>query len=166
MRAAPRRKRGTQDLELDLFREDRPSPRRRRAPRGNEKLRPELAVERFLGLGERAAVGAGGEIFPATIGDQEGHVGAPPRLDRLVRDIERRMQDRARGEAREEAFDLDELPGTQHRVAGADGEAAGEDGGVVELGDVALVEVAEAVDELAVAGSAATISMFSTFSRR
>jgi len=41
--------------------------------------------------------------------------------------------------------------GAGDRVGGADGEAGGEDGLVVELGDEALVEVAEAVDEVVVA---------------
>ncbi|BFO21905.1 hypothetical protein SHKM778_82930 [Streptomyces sp. KM77-8] len=46
---------------------------------------------------------------------------------------------------------LEEFAGAGDGVGGADGEAGGEDGGVVQLGDEALVEVAQAVDEVVVA---------------
>lgn len=72
-------------------------------------------------------------------------------LDRLVADADRRVECRTGGDAREDAFLLEEFAGTGDGVGGADGEAGGEDRGVVELGDEALVEVAEPVDQVVVA---------------
>ncbi len=62
------------------------------------------------------------------------------------------MQGGPGGDTGEDALFAQQLAGTGHRVGGADGEAGGEDGLVVELGDEALVEVAQAVDEVVVAG--------------
>ena len=41
---------------------------------------PELAFEGLFGIGQGAAVGARGQVFPAAVGDHEGDVGPPARL--------------------------------------------------------------------------------------
>lgn len=74
-----------------------------------------------------------------------------PRLDGLVADADRGVERCAGGDAREDALLLEEFAGAGDGVGGADGEAGGEDGRVVELGDEALVEVAQAVHEVVVA---------------
>ena len=61
------------------------------------------------------------------------------------------MQDRAGRDAGEDALLLDQLAGAPQRVLGSDGEPGVEHGGVVQLRDEAFVDVAQAVDELAVA---------------
>src|SRR6476469_4148953 len=58
-------------------------PRSRSRPRpGDGHLGPELALEAVLGLVDGAFVGAGGEVLPAAVADDEGDVGALARLDR------------------------------------------------------------------------------------
>lgn len=74
-----------------------------------------------------------------------------PRLDGLVAHADRRVECGAGGDAREDALLLEEFAGAGDRVGRADGEAGGEDRGVVELGDEALVQVAESVDQVVVA---------------
>src|SRR5690606_4909916 len=113
--------------------------------------RPQLAFEPALGLLEGAVVGAGGQVFPAAVGDHEGDVGASARLQRLAADADRGVQDGAGAEAREDALLGDQLPGAPDGVVGSDGETRAEHGLVVELRDEALVDVAQAVDQLAVA---------------
>src|SRR5690349_3349331 len=121
-------------------------------PVAKKALRPELALERLDGLFRGGGrVDAGGEVLPAAVGDDERDVGALSRLDRFPADADGRVQGRAGGDAREDALLLEEFTGAGDRVGGADREAAGEDGGVVELGDEALVEVAQTVDEVVVA---------------
>ena len=80
-----------------------------------------------------------------------------PRLDGLRRLPQRSVQDRAGRDPGEDALRLEELTHPAYGVTRADGEARVDQGLVVQLGDEALVEVAQPVDELAVAGLAATI---------
>src|SRR6476469_4528707 len=115
------------------------------------RLGPELAVEAVLGLVDGALVGAGREVLPAAVADDEGDVGGLPRLDRLGGLAERGVEDRAGGDAGEDALELEQLAHTAYGVARADREAGVDERGVVELGDEPLVEVAQAVDQLAVA---------------
>jgi hypothetical protein len=61
------------------------------------------------------------------------------------------VQDRAGRDAGEDALLLDQLAGAAQRLARADGEAGRQHRAVVELGHEALVDVAQAVDQLAVA---------------
>src|SRR5690606_32237213 len=115
-------------------------------------LRPELSLELLDGLlGGGRRVDAGGEVLPAAVGDDEDDVGAPALLQGLPADAEGRVQGRSGGDAREDALLLEQLPGAGDRVGGADRVAGGQDGGVVQLGDEALVEVAQAVDQVVVA---------------
>ncbi len=71
--------------------------------------------------------------------------------DRLLADADRGVQRRAGGDAGEDAFLGEEFAGAADRVLGADREAGGEHRLVVELGDEALVEVAQPVDHVVVA---------------
>ena len=71
--------------------------------------------------------------------------------DLLVGDAERGVQDRAGRDAGEDALALDQLAGAADGVVRADREPGVEQRRVVELGDEALVDVAQAVDQLAVA---------------
>ena len=113
---------------------------------------PELALQGLDGfLCRGRGVDAGREVLPAAVGDDEDDVRALARLDGLAADADRGVQCGAGGDAREDALLLEELAGAGDRVRRADGEAGGEDGGVVQLGDEALVEVAQAVDEVVVA---------------
>src|SRR3954453_5723225 len=107
---------------------------------------PELALEVVLRLVERAFVGAGREVLPAAVADDERDVRAVTGLDRLGRDAERRVQDRAGGDAREDAFRRPQLARPPYGVAWADREARSQDRLVVQLGHKALVEVAQPVD--------------------
>ena len=63
---------------------------------------------------------------------------------------ERGVQDRAGRDAGEDALRLEQLAGAAYGVARADREARVDQRLVVQLGDEALVEVAQAVDQLAV----------------
>ena len=114
-------------------------------------LGPELALERGGRLVERAGVGAGGEVLPATVADDEDDVGPAAGRDLLVGDPERGVQDRAGRDPGEDALALHQLAGAVDGVVGAHAEARVQQRGVVELGDEALVDVAQAVDQLAVA---------------
>src|SRR5688500_6377986 len=113
---------------------------------------PELSVEPVLGLVDGAFVGAGREVLPATVAHHEGDVGALAGLDGLGRLAERGVEDGAGGDAGEDALELEQLTHAAYGVARTDAEARVDQRGVVELGDEPLVEVAQAVDELAVAG--------------
>ena len=115
-------------------------------------LRPELTLEPVLGLVDGAFVGPGGEVLPAAVADHEDDVGALAGPDGLGGLRERGVQDRAGRDAGEQALALEQLPDPAHRVARADREARVDQRLVVQLGDEALVEVAQAVDQLAVAG--------------
>src|SRR6266496_3903994 len=112
---------------------------------------PEVAVQASGGFVDGAAVGAGGEVLPAGVGDDEDHVGAVTRGGGFFGYGQGGVQDGAGRDAGEDTFRFEELAGAAQRVVGADRVAAGEDGLVVELGNEALVEVAQAVDEFAVA---------------
>src|SRR5438046_459614 len=84
----------------------RPPPDRRVAVRSlprPEGSGPELAFQHRGGLLERAGIGPGGQVLPATVGDDEHDVGAPAGGDLLVGDAERRVQDRAGRDAGEDA---------------------------------------------------------------
>src|SRR5262245_52057392 len=111
---------------------------------------PELTLEPILGLVDGALVGPGGKVLPAAIGHHERDVGALAGLDRLRRLRERGVQDRAGRDSGEDALELEQLPDPTYGVTRAHREASVDQVGVVELGDEALVEVAQAVDELAV----------------
>src|SRR4051794_7092538 len=112
---------------------------------------PELALQGGGGLLESARVGAGREVLPAAVADDEADVGPPPRRDLLVGDAERRVQDRAGRDAGEDALALHQLTGAMDGVLGPHGEAGVQQRGIVELGDEPLVDVAQPVDQLAVA---------------
>ena len=72
-------------------------------------------------------------------------------LDGLGGLAERRVQDRAGRDADEHALEVEQLAHPAHRVARTDREPGVDQRGVVELGHEALVEVAQPVDQLAVA---------------
>src|SRR3954468_6747739 len=63
---------------------------------GSTASGPELALQRGGGLLQGAAVGAGGEVFPAAVAHDEHDVGVPAGGDLLVGDAERSVQDGAR----------------------------------------------------------------------
>src|SRR5690606_31038281 len=86
------------------------------------------------------------------VGDDERDVGALPRRDGLGRHAQRRVQHRAGGDTRENALLRDEFAGAPDRVVGAHREAGGQHVRVVELGDEALVDVAQRVNAFAVTG--------------
>src|SRR3954471_15425103 len=65
---------------------------------------PELALELRGRLLERARVGAGGQVLPPAVADDEADVGPPARRDLLVGDAARRVQDRAGRDAGEDAL--------------------------------------------------------------
>src|SRR4051794_6922787 len=111
---------------------------------------PELTLETVLRLVDGALVGAGGEVLPAPVADHEGDVGSLAGLDRLGRLAEGGVQDRARGDAGEDPLLLEQLAHAADGVTRADREARVDQRLVVQLGDEALVEVAQAVDQLAV----------------
>ena len=64
---------------------------------------------------------------------------------------QRGMQDRTGGDAGEDAFGFEQIAGTSHGIARADREPCVDQRCVVQLGHEAFVEVAQAVDEFAVA---------------
>ena len=106
-------------------------------------ISPELALQRLdRFLRRRRRVDARRQVLPAAVGHDEHDVRALARLDGLVADADRRVQGRAGGDAREDALLLEEFAGAGDRVGRADGEAGRQDGGVVQLGYEALVEVA------------------------
>src|SRR4051794_922229 len=115
-------------------------------------LGPQLAFEALGCFFEGSAVGAGRQVLPAAIGDDERDVGPLPRLHRALGLPESGMQDRAGGDAREDALRLDELARTPKCVCRSHGETGVEHRRVIELGDETLVDVAQAVYELAIAG--------------
>src|SRR5438270_4878893 len=106
---------------------------------------PELAFEPRRRLVETAAVRTGREVLPAAVRDDERDVGSLARPDRAVGLAERRMQDRAGGDPREDSLVLDELSGTAQRVFRPDREPGVEHARVVQLGHETLVDVAQAV---------------------
>ena len=61
------------------------------------------------------------------------------------------MQDRSGRDAREDAFDLEQLAHTTHGIPRADAVASRQHRFVIELGDEALVEIAQPVHQLAIA---------------
>src|SRR4051812_11354749 len=112
-----------------------PSGRERAAPRQRGTLRfsnrfeenpassgPELALERGRRILQRTAVGAGREVLPAAVADDEADVGVATGGDLLVGDTERGVQDRAGRDAREDAFALHQLAGAVDGVLRPDGE--------------------------------------------
>src|SRR4051794_36552623 len=112
---------------------------------------PELALEAILGLVDRALVGAGGQVLPAAVRDHERDVGGLALADALGRLAERRVQDRAGRDAGEDALVVEQLTDPPDGVPRPDREAGVDQRLVVQLRHEALVEVAQAVDELAVA---------------
>src|SRR6478735_7317163 len=117
---------------------------------GGVSSRPELTLEAVLRLVDGALVGAGGEVLPAAVADHEGDVGTLAGLDRLGCLAEGCVQDRPGGDAREDALLLEQLPDPSYGVTRADREPRVDQRLVVQLRDEALVEVAQAVDQLAV----------------
>src|SRR3954451_4619979 len=114
---------------------DRPRPRARRCPQCRPSGRrpppqaacrrrsgPELALQLGGRLLERARVGAGGQVLPPAVADDEADVGPPARRDLLVGDAERGVQDRAGRDTGEDALALDQLPGAVDGVLGPDAE--------------------------------------------
>src|SRR3954453_9550449 len=79
-------------------------------------LGPELALECGLGFVDRSGVGAGGEGLPAAVRLDQHDVGVRAVACGAFGLGNRVMQDRARGDAGEDAFLLDELSCTAHRV--------------------------------------------------
>src|SRR3712207_7682407 len=71
---------------------------------GRPSSRPELALERGRRLLQRARVGTGGQVLPATVADDEDDVGPATGGDLLVGDAQRRVQDRAGRDAGEDAL--------------------------------------------------------------
>src|SRR4051794_36855938 len=104
------------------------------------RLRPELALQGGRRLVQGAGVGAGGEVLPAAVADDEADVRVPAGRDLLVGDAERGVQDRAGRDAGEDAFALHQLTGAVDGVLRPDREPRVEQGGVVELWDEALVD--------------------------
>ena len=112
---------------------------------------PELALEPVLGLVDGALVGAGGEVLPAAVADDEGDVGALPALTALaawpsaacrIAPVEMPAKMPSSSSSSRTRRTASRGP-TENRESISDG--------VVQLGDEALVEVAQAVDQLAVA---------------
>src|SRR3954462_4588104 len=95
------------------------APRRhsRSLPGSARAAGPELALEGLLGLLERAGGGAGREVLPAAVRDHEGDVGPLTVTHGLHRLAHRGVQDRAGGDAGEDALLLDQLTGTTQRLA-------------------------------------------------
>jgi hypothetical protein len=114
------------------------------------RLRPELTFEGLLGLVDGALVGAGGEVLPAAVRHDERDVRRLPRVDSPGGLGQRGVQDGAGRDAGEDALELEQLADPAYGVARADREPRVDEVGVVELGDEALVEVAQAIDQLAV----------------
>src|SRR5690606_16679412 len=125
---------------------------RRTRPGAQASSGPELALEAGLRLLQGAAVGAGRQVLPAAVGDDEDDVGPLARLDRLPRHPQRRVQRAAGRDAREDALLLQQLAGAAQRVPGRDGEPGGQHRLVVQLRDEALVDVAQPVHQVAVTG--------------
>src|SRR4051812_4998929 len=123
-----------------------------RKSEGRGRLGPELALECGLGFVDRSGVGAGGEVLPAAVRLDQHDLGLRTVACGAFGLSNRGMQDRARRYPGEDAFLLDELSRTANRVTAANRERGVDEGLVVQLGDEALVDVAQAVDDLAVAG--------------
>src|SRR3954451_16319153 len=83
---------------------------------------PELALQCGGRLLQRARVGAGGEVLPAAVADDEADVGPPAGGQFLVGDAQRGVQDRAGRDAGEDALALHQLAGAVDGVLGSDGE--------------------------------------------
>src|SRR4051794_37628831 len=90
-------------------------------------LRPELPPDRFCRLLQRPGVGTGGEVLPAAVGDHERDVRTLPVARSAAGLCESGVEDRARRDAGEDAFLLDQLAGPPQGVVRPDGETAVED---------------------------------------
>src|ERR1700744_287010 len=111
---------------------------RRRPP-----LPPDGGVE-ILDLLERLRVDTGGEVLPAVVGDQEDDVAGVE----LTGDAGGDAGDGAAGDAGEDALLLEQLLRPDDRVAVGDHDFAVEKVAVVDRRDEAVVERAEALDQL------------------
>src|SRR4029453_4095738 len=81
---------------------------------------PQLALEPVYGLVERPGVGAGRQIFPASIGDDEADVRTLPGGDAPFGDTQRRMEDGTSGDPREDALLVEQLARPLQGFPGAD----------------------------------------------
>src|SRR3954451_1292863 len=113
---------------------------------------PELSFEAVLGVVDRALVGTRGEVLPPAVTHHEHDVRALTSLDRLRRLAQRCMHDRTRRDPCEDPLGLQQLADPSYGVPRTDREPRVDQRGVVQLGDEPLVEVAQPVDQLAVAG--------------
>src|SRR5687768_3675047 len=114
-------------------------------------LPPELEVEVVV-FGEVFVVcgpEVGGEVLPATVGEEHDDVGFFAALLVLGGGALGSPQGGASGNAGEDAFLLHELLGAGEGVLGADDDAAVKDGVVEDWRDEALVHAAEALDTVA-----------------
>ena len=94
-----------------------------RCPGRSGRSGPELALEALLGLVDGALVGAGGEVLPAAVGRPRTRCRPAPRaLTALAAWAERGVQDRAGGDAGEDALELEQLADPAYGVARADRE--------------------------------------------
>src|SRR5262249_46076078 len=113
---------------------------------------PELAVEVFDGrLRRRGRVAARGQVLPAPVRDDEDDVRRFTGPEGPAGDADGRVEGRAGRDAGEDALLGEEFTRSRHRVGRADGEARGQHRLVVELGDEALVQVPQPVDQVVVA---------------
>src|ERR1700753_787490 len=119
---------------------ERPRTPRCAAPGALSRLPPDGGVE-VLDLLEGLGVDAGGEVLPAVVGDQEDDVAGVE----LTGDAGGDAGDRAAGE---DALLLEELLRPDDRVAVGDHDFAVEKGDVDDRRDEAVIEGAEALDEL------------------
>src|SRR5699024_8561 len=94
---------------------------------------PEVAVETFLRLLERALVCTGGQILPRGVGDDEGDVSALPGTLGLACHRHGRVQGSPGRNAGEDALLVQQLPCPLERGVGGDREAGGQHRLVVEL---------------------------------
>ncbi len=97
-------------------------------------------------------VGAGGQVLPAGVGDHEGDVGALTGPACRLADSQRGVQHRARRDAGEDPFGVHQLAGAAHGVGRADRVPGGQHLRVVQFGHEPLIDVAQRIDPLAVAG--------------
>src|SRR5215207_10011222 len=86
--------------------------------RGRTHLSPDLGVEKILTGVEVAAVGPGGQVLPAAIGDDQHDVCPLPCLDGLGALRQCRVHDRSRGEPGEDAFAFQQLADAPDGITG------------------------------------------------
>ena len=113
-------------------------------------LGPDLGVQEVLAAVQVTGIGTGGEILPTAVGDDQHDVRGFTDASRPRGLSQAGVQHRAGGKPREDAFAVKQLPDPANGIPGADREPGADEGGVVKLGNEALVEVAQAVDLFAV----------------